>query len=250
MADTGSVEMNGKALSKAHLHQIGYLPEERGLYKKQKVWAQLLYFAELRGLTRREAVNKAEYWLKKMALWEIRQKPLEELSKGMQQKIQVIVACLHDPELLILDEPISGFDPVNAELLSNILLELKQAGTSIIFSTHRMESVEQLCDYMAIIHESKLVLNGKIDDIKAQYANGKVIVTCDQTIQLDPNAYAITKHCVNSKGQNEYTIQIVSGNNNALISEVIKQAQLLSFTPVTPSILDIFIQLVTSNNNA
>ena len=250
MADTGSVEMNGKALSKDHLHQIGYLPEERGLYKKQKVWAQLLYFAELRGLTRREAVNKAEYWLKKMALWEIRQKPLEELSKGMQQKIQVIVACLHDPELLILDEPISGFDPVNAELLSNILLELKQAGTSIIFSTHRMESVEQLCDYMAIIHESKLVLNGKIDDIKAQYANGKVIVTCDQTIQLDPNAYAITKHCVNSKGQNEYTIQIVSGNNNALISEVIKQAQLLSFTPVTPSILDIFIQLVTSNNNA
>lgn len=249
MADQGSVLFNGATLNKSHLPLIGYLPEERGLYKKQKVWDQLLYFAELRGLTRKQAFEKASFWLNKMALWEIRQKPLEELSKGMQQKIQFIVACIHDPELLILDEPFSGFDPVNAELLTKILLELKANGTSIVFSTHRMESVEQLCDHMAIIHQSKLVLDGLISNIKQQYANGRVQVLSSKTLNLNPALYQIHTQSQDAHGQFCYSIQTQNTSNNHLIQEIINQAELISFTPYAPSILDIFIQLVTQNND-
>ena len=250
MPDSGEVFLDGKKLMPDDVQYIGYLPEERGLYKSMKVGEQCLYLAQLKGLSHQEAKKQLKYWFEKLGIEGWWDKKIQELSKGMAQKIQFVVTVLHQPKLLILDEPFSGFDPVNANLIKDEIIELNKNGTSVIFSTHRMESVEQLCDYMAIIHESKLVLNGKIDDIKAQYANGKVIVTCDQSIQLDPNTYAIHQHSINSKGQKVYTIQTLTGNNNALISEVIKQAQLLSFTPVTPSILDIFIQLVTSNNNA
>ena len=244
-ADEGEVYLNGEKLNLSHIKDIGYLPEERGLYKKIKVIKQLEYFAQLRGLSSAEATSKANFWLKKMELFDVRNKKIEELSKGMQQKIQFIVSVIHSPGLLILDEPFSGFDPVNAELLTDVILELKAAGTTIIFSTHRMESVEKLCDYMALIHLSKKILDGKVSDIKQQFRSGKFELTTEKAVQFDtPNIVCISSS-TNESGHYHYMLQLNQISHNDCIKYVMSQSELIGFNEFSPSINDIFIQLVT-----
>lgn len=242
-ADEGEVCFKGERLHADHIREIGYLPEERGLYKKIKVIKQLQYFAQLKGLGYAEAHEKALFWLQKMQLTEVKNKKLEELSKGMQQKIQFIVAVIHGPKLLILDEPFSGFDPVNAELLTGIIRELKASGCTIIFSTHRMESVEQLCDNMAMIHLSKKILDGKISDIKAQFSNGTFNLESEHELSIDSRF-----HCLNHKrtdnGNHMYTVKPGVEGVNAFLSSVMNQSELVSFQKYTPSIHDIFIQMI------
>ena len=241
-ADEGTVFINGEKLNPKHIKNIGYLPEERGLYKKIKVISQLQYFAELRGLSRRDATDKANYWLKKMNLYDVKNKKIEELSKGMQQKIQFIVAVIHSPEILILDEPFSGFDPVNAELLTEIILELKAAGSTIIFSTHRMESVEKLCDYMAMLNLSEKVLDGKVSEIKKQFATGTFEITTVMPLDLNIEGVECITETINDSGYNQYTLKINGMSHNDFLTKVMKQTELISFNPYIPSILDIFIQ--------
>ena len=248
MADTGSVLFKNEVLSQAHISKIGYLPEERGLYKKIKVYSQLQYFGELRGLSRKEANERASYWLDKMQLTEVKNKKLEELSKGMQQKIQFIVSAIHTPELLILDEPFSGFDPINAELLTSIILELKAAGCTIIFSTHRMESVEKLCDYMAMIHLSKKVLDGKVSDIQKEFSTGTFEICSVDHISFNPSNVEVISTSNNADGHFQFLVKINSISHNQFIKDCMQQSELISFNPFVKGIHDIFIQLVNQNN--
>ena len=167
--DQGKVMLNGNPINTKDIANIGYLPEERGLYKKMKVGEQAVYLAQLKGMSRRDAIKQLKYWFEKFEISSWWNKKVEELSKGMAQKVQFIVTVLHQPKLLIFDEPFSGFDPINANLIKDEILLLRDEGSTIIFSTHRMESVEELCDDIALIHESKKILEGKLDDIKREY---------------------------------------------------------------------------------
>ncbi|KUG09559.1 ABC transporter ATP-binding protein [Solirubrum puertoriconensis] len=167
--DGGEIRFRGERLNPAHIGQIGYLPEERGLYKKMKVGEQLMYLAQLKGLSKAEAHQKIKYWLDRFDIKTWASKNVEDLSKGMQQKVQFVATVVHDPALLILDEPFSGFDPINANLLKDEILALREQGTTIIFSTHRMESVEELCDHIALINRSQKVLDGQVRDVRNAY---------------------------------------------------------------------------------
>ena len=169
LPDSGTILLDGEALQPHHVHQIGYLPEERGLYKSMKVGEQALYLAQLKGLSEAEAKKKLKYWFEKFGISDWWNKKIQELSKGMAQKVQFIVTVLHSPKLLIFDEPFSGFDPVNANLIKDEILQLRDEGATIIFSTHRMESVEEMCDYIALIHKSNKLIEGKLTDVKKQF---------------------------------------------------------------------------------
>ena len=187
--DSGEVLFNGKPLAPEHIAQIGYLPEERGLYKSMKVGDQALYLAQLKGLSRTEAKKRLKYWFDRLDIGDWWGKKIQELSKGMAQKIQFIVTILHEPKLLIFDEPFSGFDPINANIIKDEILQLKEQGTSIIFSTHRMESVEELCEYIALIHKSEKILDGKLSEIKKSYKNNIFNVG----LEMERNAEAFLK---------------------------------------------------------
>lgn len=174
--DKGSVTIAGKPLNKSIIPMVGYMPEERGLYNNMKIGEQALYFAKLKGMSNVQAKKKTQYWFEKLGIEAWWDKKLTELSKGMGQKVQFVITVLHDPELLIFDEPFSGFDPVNAQLIANEIMELSKNGTTIIFSTHRMESVEEMCDHIALINHSNKVLDGEIHQIKHQFKSGKYVV--------------------------------------------------------------------------
>ena len=167
--DSGEVKFNGTTLAPEHISKIGYLPEERGLYRKMKIGEQVIYLAQLKGMSRPEATEKIKYWFEKMDMSTWWDKKVEELSKGMQQKVQFVATVMHEPDLIILDEPFTGFDPVNTEIIKKEILELRDRGTSVIFSTHRMESVEEICDDIALINKSKNVLDGTVAEIKSKY---------------------------------------------------------------------------------
>ncbi|PZQ86232.1 MAG: ABC transporter ATP-binding protein, partial [Flavobacterium johnsoniae] len=169
MPDSGTVFLDGEQLKPEHVQHIGYMPEERGLYKTMKVGEQALYLAQLKGLSKAEAKKQLDYWFDRLEIQGWWNKKIQELSKGMAQKIQFVVTVLHKPKLLIFDEPFSGFDPVNANLIKDEILELKKQGSTIIFSTHRMESVEELCDDIALIHRSNKLIEGKLHDVKKEY---------------------------------------------------------------------------------
>ncbi|MES2618154.1 MAG: ATP-binding cassette domain-containing protein [Bacteroidota bacterium] len=251
-ADEGNIMLNGEILNQSHIRNIGYLPEERGLYKKIKVIRQLEYFAKLRGLNSKEATEKAGKWLQTMGLYDIRNKKVEELSKGMQQKIQFIVAVIHSPELLILDEPFSGFDPVNAELLTDIILDLKAKGTTILYSTHRMESVEKLCDAMALIHLSKKILDGTVADIKNKFKSDYFEVVLNGQYSPEISAIQVVEQAASDTGHNRLLLKLNGIKNNDCIADIAKQSEIIHFSQKIPSINDIFIQLVTQtpSNNA
>src|SRR3984885_11696545 len=174
--DSGEVYFNGEKLNQSHINRIGYLPEERGLYKKMEIGEQMIYLARLKGLTRDEAQKRLKFWFEKLGMETWRKKKIEELSKGMQQKAQFVATVLHEPDLIILDEPFSGFDPVNAELIKDEILELNRKGATILFSTHRMESVEELCDSIALLNKSKKILDGKVRAIRNSYRNNTYLV--------------------------------------------------------------------------
>ncbi|MFT7352780.1 MAG: ABC-2 type transport system ATP-binding protein [Flavobacterium sp.] len=251
LPDNGQILLDGEPLEQKHVQTIGYLPEERGLYKNMKVGEQCLYLAQLKGLTKQEAKKELDYWFDKLSIQGWWNKKIQELSKGMAQKIQFVVTVLHKPKLLILDEPFSGFDPVNANLIKDELLELNKNGTSIIFSTHRMESVEELCDHIALIHQSNKLIEGKLTDVKKQYRtnNFEVGIISNNVEKL---MYEITKNFTvsqtNFKSLNdELKLQINLGNAkpNELLSLLTQQGQVTHFVEKIPTVNDIFIQSVT-----
>jgi ABC-2 type transport system ATP-binding protein len=243
--DEGEIILNGERLNPSHIASIGYLPEERGLYKKMEIGDQMLYLAQLKGLSRHDAIKRIKYWFEKMEIQSWWNKKVEDLSKGMQQKVQFIATVVHDPELIILDEPFSGFDPVNAQIITNEILELNSKGATIIFSTHRMESVEQLCDSIALIHQSKKILDGKVKDIQNLYRNNTFRIAFSGQIKLDGNSMFDIKDQKINDELTHLTIQIKDGYSaNDVLKLLIPQVKVTELLEVVPSMNDIFIQNV------
>lgn len=243
--DSGEVLLNGKKLTTEDVRHIGYLPEERGLYKKMKVGEQALYLAQLKGMSKHDAIKALKYWFEKFEIQSWWNKKVEELSKGMAQKVQFITTILHQPKLLIFDEPFSGFDPVNAELLKNEILALKEKGATIIFSTHNMASVEELCDYISLIDHSKIVLQGNVAEIRSSNATGTFrVVSKSNLVAKD---FGIVS-CKETHNAFEYILK-TEGNefNNALLAKIMEQSEINVFEEVLPTMNDIFIKTVTSN---
>ncbi len=254
--DTGAVYFNGKPLGPEHIATIGYLPEERGLYKSMKVGEQALYLAQLKGLSKTEAKKRLKYWFERLEIGDWWNKKIQELSKGMAQKIQFIVTVLHEPELLIFDEPFSGFDPINANRIKDEILELKERGTSIIFSTHRMESVEELCEYIALLHKSEKILDGKLSDIKKAYKNNifnvglKLPMEKNGTLASLQEKYTITDQEYNEKeNQLNFTMQLPDEHTTAALDLLKAKGNINHFNEVIPSANDIFIQTVNAKIN-
>jgi len=245
--DTGKVSLFGQPFERKSLNRVGYLPEERGLYKKMKVLDQLVFFGELHGLTRHESRKRAMDWAERLEIAGSLEKKTEELSKGMQQKIQFIAALLHDPGLIVMDEPFSGLDPVNAALLERTLLELKNEGKAVIFSTHRMDQVEKLCDYICLINKGEAVLSGRMREIKSRYARNRVIVEFDGDASfLESAEIAEAK---NFSGHAEIRMH-PNGNAQQLLHEAAAVATIYRFELVDPSLEEIFIQTVGGKADA
>lgn len=249
MPDYGHVRFMGEALNSEHISQIGYLPEERGLYKKMKVGEQALYLAQLKGLTEREAKIALRKWFEKFEITQWWDKKVEELSKGMAQKIQFVTTVLHQPKLLIFDEPFSGFDPINANIIKEEILQLKKQGTSIIFSTHRMESVEELCDHIALINQSKKILDGPIDQIKEQYKQQifKVHFASTNLDFLNSLPEHLKLLCKNSCSA-EIQIQNQTPASD-LIRYLLDYSDIKAFEEKTPTVNEIFIRTVQDNKS-
>lgn len=243
--DSGVVELDGKALSPSDIRKIGYLPEERGLYKKMKVWDQLLYFAQLKDLSPNEAKLQIKSWLEKLDLGSWRDKKIEDLSKGMAQKVQFISTVIHRPSLLILDEPFSGFDPVNAEIIKNEILELKEKGTTVILSTHRMESVELLCDHVAMINRSRKILDGTIQQVKNSFRPEVFEITLTQLKQTIPQEW-IPKQV---EDHWHFSLPLSGKTPNQLLSELMELGEVLVFREKIPSMEEIFIHQVKAKAN-
>lgn len=243
--DSGEILFNGTPLKTTHINQIGYLPEERGLYKKMKVGEQALYLAQLKGLSKQEALRRLKMWFEKFEIEPWWNKKVEELSKGMQQKVQFITTVLHEPDLLIFDEPFSGFDPVNAELLKKEMLELRDKGATIIFSTHNMDSVETLCDDICLINKSSVVLQGNVNEIRRKF---KANIYRVMLSEVDHTSLAHLPFCIKSieqkNGGTELTIESSELSANECIKELISRYSIISFEEVLPKMNDIFIQVV------
>ncbi|WP_298761099.1 ABC transporter ATP-binding protein [uncultured Psychroserpens sp.] len=254
MPDTGDVFLDGEPLRPEHIQNIGYLPEERGLYKSMKVGEQALYLAQLKGLTKLEAKKRLKYWFDKLDIGDWWNKKIQELSKGQAQKIQFIVTVLHQPKLLIFDEPFSGFDPINANLIKDEILQLRDEGATVIFSTHRMESVEELCDHIALIHKSNKVLDGKLTDIKRQFKTNTFEVGL-QTSAVENVTNAIKEKFEvlpatfrNLNDDVKLNVKLnEQDNSNDLLSFLTSKAEVHHFVEVIPSANDIFIQTVKNN---
>jgi ABC-2 type transport system ATP-binding protein len=253
MPDAGTVIFDGEKLKPQHVQYIGYLPEERGLYKSMKVGEQCLYLAQMKGLSKAEATAQLKYWFDRLEIQGWWNKKIQELSKGMAQKIQFVVCVLHKPKLLIFDEPFSGFDPVNANIIKDEILELKKQGSTIIFSTHRMESVEELCDDIALIHQSNKLIEGKLTDVKKQYRTNSFEVGIF-TDNVEGLMYDITQKF--TVGQTDFKslndelklkIDLGNATPNELLNLLTQRGQVTHFMEKIPSVNDIFIQTVTQN---
>lgn len=251
MPDSGEVIFDGEKLDPKHVQHIGYLPEERGLYKSMKVGEQCLYLAQMKGLSKFEAKKQLEYWFEKLEIQGWWNKKIQELSKGMAQKIQFVVCVLHKPKLLIFDEPFSGFDPVNANIIKDEILELQKKGSTIIFSTHRMESVEELCDHIALIHKSNKLIEGKLEDVKRNFRTNSFEVGIISN-NIEGLMFDLTQNFTVQKTNfkslnNELKLEIQIGNAtpNELINLLIAKGQLTHFVEKIPSVSDIFIQTVS-----
>jgi len=254
MPDSGTVILDGEALSQKHIRDIGYLPEERGLYKSMKVGEQAVYLAQLKGLSKAEAKKRLKYWFERLEIGDWWNKKIQELSKGMAQKIQFVVTVLHEPKLLIFDEPFSGFDPINANLIKDEILRLRENGATVIFSTHRMESVEELCDDIALIHKSNKILDGKLIDIKRQYKINtyEVGIKANNTSGLEKELserFQVSK--ANFKTlDDELKLNIKLQQNekpNDLLNYLTAKGGVSHFVELIPSVNDIFIQAVKRN---
>ena len=251
MPDSGIVLLDGEKLKPQHVQYIGYMPEERGLYKTMKVGEQCLYLAQLKGMPEAEAKKQLKYWFEKLEIQGWWDKKIQELSKGMAQKIQFVVTVLHNPKLLILDEPFSGFDPVNANLIKDEIIELNKKGTSVIFSTHRMESVEEMCDYIALIHKSNKLIEGKLEDVKRQHRTNTFqvgIITNNIEGLMLQLTHKFTLNQTNFKSLNDdlkLEVHLGQYNSNELLSILTQFGQVTHFVEKIPSVNDIFIQTVS-----
>ena len=244
--DAGEVWFDGRLSRAEDIYSIGYLPEERGLYKKMKVGEQAIYLAQLKGLSRQEAKKRLTEWFERFEIMPWWNKKLEELSKGMQQKVQFVITVLHRPQLMIFDEPFSGFDPVNAELLKREILKLKEEGHTIIFSTHNMASVEEICDHIALINHSNVVLQGAVKDIRARYKSNQYELTVQSEKMLsESDAFEIINHQVLDKQTMSYKLRKLTDiSNSDLLSIIGAQAEITRFSECIPSMNDIFIRTV------
>lgn len=242
--DSGEVIINGRRLTSTEVRYIGYLPEERGLYKKMKVGEQVLYLAQLKGMSRKDALKALKYWFEKFEIQAWWNKKVEELSKGMAQKVQFITTILHEPKLLIFDEPFSGFDPVNTDILKREILELKDKGATIIFSTHNMASVEELCDDISLIDKSKIVLQGNVNKIRNSYATDTYKVLTKSILSATEGFEILSE--TTSHQLFEYILKLNNGlSNNLLLEKVMQQSELVLFEEILPSMNDVFIQTVS-----
>lgn len=248
-ADSGNVFINNQKLNPEHIRQIGYMPEERGLYKNMTVGDQLLYFGELKGMTKNDALIQAKYWFEQLEIDQWWKKKLSELSKGMAQKIQFVVTVLHQPKLLILDEPFSGFDPVNANMIKDQILNLKKNGTTIILSTHRMESVEEMCDYVALINQAKKVLDGKVFDVREQFKKNIFNVTLADVNSENFEQFKNQFEIHNYSTENQLVSFDLKNDNdqNLLINQLMKVGKIRSFDEKIPSMNEVFINAVSGN---
>lgn len=246
--NSGEVLFDGKPITQKDVERIGYLPEERGLYRKMEVGDQAMYLAQLKGMSEKDAKAELKKWFVKFGIQDWWKKKVEELSKGMAQKVQFITTVVHKPSLMILDEPFSGFDPVNAELIRKEILELKEQGATIILSTHNMESVEELCDNIALINKSRLVITGGVEDIRRKYGNNNVelIYAGDAALEAVPGVFSVISD-INDAGRHTAVLSLAGkGLGNEVLAEVLKQGlSVNSFKELLPRMNDIFIKLVT-----
>ncbi|WP_422105358.1 ABC transporter ATP-binding protein [Winogradskyella sp.] len=254
MPDEGTVQLDGQPLKPEHIRDIGYLPEERGLYKSMKVGEQALYLAQLKGMAKAEAKSRLKYWFDKLDIGDWWNKKIQELSKGQAQKIQFVVTVLHRPKLLIFDEPFSGFDPINANLIKDEILQLREEGATVIFSTHRMESVEELCDHIALIHKSNKILDGKLNDIKRRFKtntfevglqsnNSQVVLEeIKDKFQVLPATFKNLNDDIKLNIKIDDTI-----SSNDLLSFLASKAEVHHFVEVIPTANDIFIETVKNH---
>jgi len=245
--DTGQIFFNGEKLSQEHQNQIGYMPEERGLYKKMKVGEQLMYFAQLRGFSKQQATNKINFWLQKLDIENWRNKTIEELSKGMQQKIQFVATVLHEPTLLILDEPFSGLDPINAELIKNEIFELHKKGTTIIFSTHRMENVEEICEDIFLINKGKIILAGNVQSIKQQFKQH--LIKVDTLIPVSLSESVLSQTDITEQTHSHLIFKLRENQKPNDILKILLQnnIEISGMIEILPTIHEIFIQSVNNN---
>jgi ABC-2 type transport system ATP-binding protein len=250
-SDSGEISVFGEKLKPSHIEIIGYLPEERGLYKKMKVGEQLLYLAQLKGLSRKDALAKIKVWLDKFEIKDWWNKKVEDLSKGMAQKVQFISTVLHEPKLIILDEPFSGFDPVNAQLITEKILELKENGSTIIFSTHRMETVESLCDHIALINKSKKILEGPKKQVKETYRTNTFLVEHrGNHFTLPSEKYELKSQVKIEDDLYSTTLKAADGmKGNQVIKDLIDITEVYSFQEKLPTMADIFIGLVKADGD-
>jgi len=249
--DSGTLFFNGERLSQKHISMMGYLPEERGLYKKMELGEQALYLSQLKGLSEHDAKAKLKYWFEKFEIQSWWKKKIEDLSKGMQQKVQFIISILHEPKLLILDEPFSGFDPINANLIKNEILELKKKGTTIILSTHNMGSVEELCDNIALINKSEKVLGGNVKEIRKKYSTNIFDVEFKGSLISFTNSMWGGFEVISHKKNEEFTIariKLINGNSpNTLLKYILDVVEVHSLNEIIPTMNDIFIASVNGS---
>jgi ABC-2 type transport system ATP-binding protein len=247
--DSGELFLNGHKLVPEDVSIIGYLPEERGLYKKMKVGEQALYLGQLKGLTRAEAMRRLKYWFRKLEITDWWEKKIEELSKGMAQKVQFITTVLHEPKLIIFDEPFTGFDPINANVIRNEILFLREKGATIIFSTHNMGSVEDLCDNITLIDRGKTILEGRVDNIRKSWAGNEFDLAFDGAVTVEGNNhYSILKQ---EKTNGTTQVRLKTSDKvttNEIIQTMMKSGNVVSFNPALPSMNEIFIRVVESKN--
>jgi ABC-2 type transport system ATP-binding protein len=249
--DSGEVFFNGEKLNQSHIERIGYLPEERGLYKKMEIGEQMIYLARLKGLSRNEAIKRLKFWFDKLGMETWWKKKIEELSKGMQQKAQFVATVLHEPDLIILDEPFSGFDPVNAEVIKDEILELNRKGATILFSTHRMESVEELCDAIALIHQSHKILDGKVKNIRNSYRNDTYLVEyAGNPLNFNgAQPFAQIGETITDDDNHTIRIKLNEGKtSNDVLQYLIPQTRINMLQEVIPSMNEIFIEKVNAKS--
>ncbi len=248
-ADSGEILFNAESLNPKHISQIGYLPEERGLYKKMEIGEQILYLSRLKGLSVTEATKQIRYWFEKLEMKDWWNKKVEDLSKGMQQKVQFVATVLHQPQLIILDEPFSGFDPLNADIIKQEILELNKNGSTFIFSTHRMESVEELCDHIVLINRSKKILDGGVDQIKASYRNNIYWIEYEGNINPTILSQFNLLQQEQVKGKNIIKIQLKEHHAiNQVISAMLADVSINRLQEAIPTMNDIFIDKVKNQD--
>lgn len=249
--DSGIIRYHGHPLCRADIENVGYLPEERGLYKKMKISEQVVYLAQLKGLSKKEAVSRLQHWFQKFEIESWWDKRVTDLSKGMQQKIQFIVTIVHQPDFLIFDEPFSGFDPINTELLKQEILELKRNGATVVLSTHNMNSVEEICDHIVLLNRGIKVMEGNLYEVKKQFATRtyRVTVPADRQLKNFPPYFEILTQ-EEKNHEVTYTVHIVpEKSSNQLLEWLVSETQVIDFNEIIPSMNDIFIRTITQQNH-